>query len=217
MLQGLLQPPRKGLFMSHDNGSITRALRTSPEEVPTSDHSNTLNAYALPSGSPPTLEDICEHYYWYVFKRVLALTGDFHRAEELTQTTFEKVIRYYSRIKHFENIKAWLWITATRTVYDTTKTRGYQLSQLTCSTSTFLDEFGEEVEPAERGTSMEDVVADNELRMLAFQRLNPQARELLLRYHIYGEDIEHMMPVYDARRLLNAIYQRLLRGCEVSI
>jgi RNA polymerase sigma factor (sigma-70 family) len=176
------------------------------------EHSTTKNV------SPPTLENICEHYYWYVFKRVLALTGDFHRAEELTQTTFEKVIRYYSHIKHFENIKAWLWITATRTVYDTTKTRGYQLSQITCSSSSIIDENGEEIEPADlRGTSMEDRVADNELRMLAFQRLNPQARELLLRYHIYGEDIEHMMPVYDARRLLNAIYQRLLRGCEVSI
>lgn len=187
--------------------AFTGRVTSSPDgnEAQSTSDSTTLNAL--------TLEELCAEYYTYVFRRIYSLVRDVHRAEELTQTTFEKVTRYYPRIKHHNNIKAWLYITATRAVYDSSR---YNKPCQEILSYDVIDGDGNKVEIEERCTLLEDRVADQELRMQALSKLNEQARDLLIRYYINGEPVENLKRVYQARRYLVEIYERLLKRCEVA-
>lgn len=162
----------------------------------------------------PSLDEICTQYYNYVRRRIWLLTHDNNRVEDLTQTAFEKVTRYYHNLRYDTNVKAWLFVIATRTVYDAARVRNMPLRDITCSLSILVNENGAELEPEDHHSSLEDRTADHELRMQAFQSLNPNSRELLVAYFIHNEPVEDIKKVYAARRLLNEMYWRLCKKVE---
>lgn len=63
-------------------------------------------------GNPKAFEAVFDHFRMHIFYFVKQLTGDKEEAEDITSHTFVKLYELHDKFNTFNNIKAFLYITA---------------------------------------------------------------------------------------------------------
>ncbi len=172
--------------------SITRGIR---------EYVRTKNEF---TPHPTTFDDLYK-YRPGIFKRLLGLTHDYELAEDLCQEVFLKVWRYLPKIQHQRAIWGLLSLITKQVYMDWSRYRREKLSVCSLDHTEFENDFATERYDPDRS------YADCELMRLALANSREADRKLVVDFYIHGEEAPNMRDVYEARRLLNQRYQRLLR------
>jgi DNA-directed RNA polymerase specialized sigma24 family protein len=151
-----------------------------------------------------------EQYHKRIFTRLLCLTHNRQTAEDLLQETYIKAMRYPPR--EDGNLYGWLFLIATNLARDEMRKCACRIQAMSFSTPIF-DDSDETYDVASVRDDPGRYVDACDLQRQAFARLNKPGQQALLDYHIHGKEID-IQSVYDARRNLHYIYQRMEQRIE---
>lgn len=119
-------------------------------------------------------------------------TGDRNKSEDLVQTTFEKVLKYYHNYREAGSVKAWLFAIARNALTDEWKKSSKQPQQ---SLDTSVRPMADHSLNAEEKMMLGDRMA---LLQLAMAKLAPEKRELLAQIKLQEKKYKEVAALYNS-------------------
>lgn len=152
------------------------------------------------AGEPRAFERLFQQLAPRLVRSLYLLTGDVDLAEDITQTTFLKVLRARDTYQRGMSVQGWIWVIAKHTLFDERRKRSRTREVL-------LPDL--DLAPVVAGPGVS--AAPGELER-ALQRLPLAQREAVLLLNLY--ELSGAEAAAAAGTSVGAIQMRAQRGCE---